>query len=243
MTLTSLAYNYYERAAYTWQCENIDEILIMGDQQYLNALQSGQIPDAPTLSVDHLPIRIFWRRLNQQNTNLPVEATNSQNSNKKLLIGNEKSDCNNKKSYNLLIVEDEIKSPIVVNAHCGTRVTCCSKKLPFLAPTVNSELLVDKNELPIVASLQTSELLVGDNEPIFIYEAKNLCSRQFSTVSSNGRVKVPSERTHVTHATFVIFGNIYQGSVFDYPMENVGSPFVSLHAGLFLQKVTERYWY
>ena len=55
MALTSLAYNQHEMAVSNWQSETIDEILDIGDSQFLNALQRGLIPDAPTLSVEQLP--------------------------------------------------------------------------------------------------------------------------------------------------------------------------------------------
>ena len=55
----------------------LDEILDMGDSQFLNALQRGFIPDAPTLSVEQLPTTVHFARSNEDNNSgLPFEAQN-----------------------------------------------------------------------------------------------------------------------------------------------------------------------
>ena len=65
MALTSLAYSQHAMSATHWQSETLDEILDMGDSQFLNALQRGFIPDAPTLSVEQLPTTVHFARSNQ----------------------------------------------------------------------------------------------------------------------------------------------------------------------------------
>ena len=56
---------------------HLDEILDMGDSQFLNALQRGFIPDAPTLSVEQLPTTVHFARSNEDNnSDLSFEAQN-----------------------------------------------------------------------------------------------------------------------------------------------------------------------
>ena len=77
MALTSLAYSQHAMSATHWQAETLDEILDMGDSQFLNALQRGFIPDAPTLSVEQLPTTVHFARSNEDNnSDLPFEAQN-----------------------------------------------------------------------------------------------------------------------------------------------------------------------
>ena len=77
MALTSLAYSQHAMSATHWQSETLDEILDMGDSQFLNALQRGFIPDAPTLSVEQLPTTVHFARSNEDNnSDLPFEAQN-----------------------------------------------------------------------------------------------------------------------------------------------------------------------
>ena len=77
MALTSLAYSQHAMSATHWQSETLDEILDMGDSQFLNALQRGFIPDAPTLSVGQLPTTVDFARSNEDNnSDLPFEAQN-----------------------------------------------------------------------------------------------------------------------------------------------------------------------
>ena len=54
MALLSLVYNHHEMAVERWKPETIDEILDIGDSQFLHSLQKGLIPDAPNLSVEHV---------------------------------------------------------------------------------------------------------------------------------------------------------------------------------------------
>ena len=77
MALTSLAYSQHAMSATHWQSETLDEILDMGDSQFLNALQRGFIPDAPILSVEQLPTTVHFARSNEDNnSDLPFEAQN-----------------------------------------------------------------------------------------------------------------------------------------------------------------------
>ena len=76
MALTSLAYNQYEMAVTNWQPETVDEILDIGNSQFVDALQRGFIPDAPTLSVEQLPTTVSFARSNEVNNDLPFVAQN-----------------------------------------------------------------------------------------------------------------------------------------------------------------------
>ena len=77
MALTSFSYSQHAMSATHWQSETLDEILDMGDSQFLNALQRGFIPDAPTLSVEQLPTTVHFARSNEDNnSDLPFEAQN-----------------------------------------------------------------------------------------------------------------------------------------------------------------------
>ena len=77
MALTSLAYSQHAMSATHWQSETLNEILDMGDSLFLNALQRGFIPDAPTLSVEQLPTTVHFARSNEDNnSDFPFEAQN-----------------------------------------------------------------------------------------------------------------------------------------------------------------------
>ena len=76
MALTSLAYNQHETAVTNWQPETVDEILDIGDSQFVDALQTGFIPDAPTLSVEQLPTTVCFAQSNADNSDLPHGAQN-----------------------------------------------------------------------------------------------------------------------------------------------------------------------
>jgi hypothetical protein len=43
-----------------WTAFNVDQILAEGDRLYLDAFESGSIPDTETLSLDYLPREIRW---------------------------------------------------------------------------------------------------------------------------------------------------------------------------------------
>ena len=57
-----------------WQPETVDEILDIGDSQFLDALQKGLIADAPTLSVEQLPTIVCFTTSNEANNDLPFVA-------------------------------------------------------------------------------------------------------------------------------------------------------------------------
>ena len=70
MALTSLAYHHHELAVTNWQPETLDEILNIGDSQFLDALQRALIPDGPNLSVEQLPTTVCFATANEGNNNL-----------------------------------------------------------------------------------------------------------------------------------------------------------------------------
>ena len=70
MALTSLAYHHHELAVTNWQPETLDEILNIGDSQFLDALQRALIPDGPNLSVEQLPTTVCFATANEDNNNL-----------------------------------------------------------------------------------------------------------------------------------------------------------------------------
>ena len=47
-------------AVSNWQPEALDEILQIGDSQFLDALHRGFLPDAPNLSVEQLPTTVHF---------------------------------------------------------------------------------------------------------------------------------------------------------------------------------------
>ena len=131
MALTSLAYSQHAMSVTHWQSETLDEILDMGDSQFLNALQRGFIPDAPTLSVEQLPTTVHFARSNEDNnSDLPFQAQN------------------------------QISEPIVVLPHVATKANALetpieapkNSDLPLLERKSESHIVVINSELPVVAT-------------------------------------------------------------------------------------------
>ena len=130
MALTSLAYNQYEIAVTNWQPETVDEILDIGDSQFLDALQRGFIPDAPTLSVEQLPTTVCFAQSNEDNSDLPHRAQN------------------------------EISKPIVVLPLGATKANTSEMPIeapnnsdfPIVEGKSESPIVVINSELPIVAT-------------------------------------------------------------------------------------------
>ena len=130
MALTSLAYNQYEIAVTNWQPETVDEILDIGDSQFLDALQRGFFPDAPTLSVEQLPTTVCFAQSNEDNSDLPHGAQN------------------------------EISKPIVVLPLGATKANTSEMPIeapnnsdfPIVEGKSESPIVVINSELPIVAT-------------------------------------------------------------------------------------------
>ena len=139
MALTSLAYSQHEIAVTNWQPETVDEILDIGNSQFLDALQRGFIPDAPTLSVEQLPTTVYFATSNEVNNDLPFVAQN------------------------------EISKPTVVLPHVAmktksseTPIEAPKSETPIEAPNNSdfpiverkseSPIVVVKSEMPIVAT-------------------------------------------------------------------------------------------
>ena len=49
----------------------LDEILHIGDSQFLDALQRALIPDAPNPSVEQVPTTVYFVTSNEGNSDLP----------------------------------------------------------------------------------------------------------------------------------------------------------------------------
>ena len=221
MALTAIIFHDHHKSIQTWGTPEIDEILMLGNHLFSDALQNDFIPNASTLTIEDLPNLV---RFNLNFTNsFKFFWTSQSNCIPKLMpVTNGNSPAT------------ESEMPILATTDSEMPLVATDSEMPLVATDSEMPIVATDSEMPIVATNSEMPLVATNSEmPLVATNSEVPVVANHSENSEMPLATKVNEETPNRKYNFIKYGQAFQGLFYpkDY-LHGEGEPFLTLDLAL-----------